>query len=381
MLKERLLKEETKAIVGSKLAPYLNATSQPLANEFFQILYETVRSDYPENTTEFLKLSERERLSILSKIEEYLAFDETQIIEAEKRIKKSIERKKFLRTKADSKEVLSSEIYLSKKNHFLTQIDELRKRALELTVGKAGANHEFTEAAQAFHKVSTKYKEVLKAHSVNDISARAFLAFDELRKNLFAKYISRVEGAFIRNINLLLTKERLLDGIYISESFEVVPYKQEKISTSYIRALIDDAGEDYAKERLGERAFAAFESSGALDEYIELPIKIEQHFSAGEQQIYAMALYQALAELRSSEIPFVIDTQLARIDRVHRKNILNNFFLELPGQVIILSTDEEIDVSSLKMIQPKLADLYLIEHRENIGTVILRNQYFEEVFR
>jgi len=378
-IQEHLLKEETKNILSSKLIPYLKIPSMQLEDDFFQALYEAVKSDCPEDANEFLKLSERERVSTLTKIEEYLTFDDEEIIKAEKRIKKSLAKTKRLRAKSDSKEVLSSESYLSRKNELLTQIDGGRKQIIELTSKKATANEEFNKSTQAFDKASAKYKDVLKERSVSDISARSLLAFDELRTNLYVKYVSQVEDAFIRNFNSLLTKDNLLDGIYISADFEVIPYKYLKMDISRIHALIDENGEDYTKEQLGERAFALFKSDAALDETIELPVKIEQHFSAGEQQIYVMALYQALAEIRSSEIPFVIDTPLARIDSIHRKNILNDFFSKLPGQVIILSTDEEIDASSVKMLKPQLSNLYLIEHGEDGGAVILQNQYFKEV--
>lgn len=378
-MQENLLEEKTKTILKSKLKPYLKSSSMQLGDDFFLTLYEAVKSDYPEDAKEFLKLSEHEQISTLSMIEEYLAFDEKKIIRTEKQIKKSLAKTKQLKEKFSSKEILSSEEYLTRKNVLLNQIDGLRKKMIELTSKKTIANDEFTKVTQAFDKAAAKYKELLKERSVSDISARTLLAFDELRKNLYSQYVSQVEDAFICNFSALLTKDNLLDGIYISEDFEVVPYKYSNVNTHYIRDLIDENGQDYAKEQLGERAVALFNTTTDLSETIKLPVKVEQHFSAGEQQIFVMALYQALAGIRSSEIPFVIDTPLARIDSVHRKNILNNFFLKLPGQVIILSTDEEIDASSVNLIQPQLADLYLIEHQKDGSAAILQNQYFKEV--
>ncbi len=378
-IQEHLLKQETKTELINKLIPYLNSSSQQFEDDFFQTLYEVIRSDCPENASEFLKLSERERISTLSKIEECFLFDESKIASAEKNIKKSLAKTKRLRMKSDSKEVLSSEGYLSRKNELLTQIDGLRKQEIELTLTQAKTDDEFNRSKQAFEQASAKYKETLKTRSVSDISARTLLAFDELRKNLYIKYVSRVEDTFIRSFNSLLTKDNLLDGIYISEDFEVVSYKYSMVDISYIQSLIDEYGEDYAKDQLGERAFVLFQSATILDSTIELPVRIEQHFSAGEQQIFAMALYQALAEIRSAEIPFVIDTPLARIDSIHRNNILNDFFSKLPGQIIILSTDEEIDAASVKMLQPQLASVYLIEHRKDGGAAIFKNQYFREV--
>ena len=378
-VRERLFSNETKELLQNELVPYLSNPVEELGNDFFQALYGAVRYNCPDDAQELLRLSEREQIWLLSKIAEYLSFDEGEIISAEKRIKKSLSRSKRFRAQSESKEVLTSESYLSKKMELLSLIDCLRKQVVELTVSKAEIDEELKKQMQEFEKASAKYKEVLKEKSVSDISARALLAFDELKKTLYSKYITQVEDAFLRNFKALLTKEHLLDGIYISERFEVIPYKYMQVDVTSARAQIEANGEDYGKEHFGERAFNMLKSYVDAEQSIDLPVRIEQHFSAGEQQIYVMSLYQSLSEIRSSEIPFVIDTPLARIDSTHRKNILNSFFSKLPGQVIILSTDEEIDAPGVSALQPKLSDLYLIDNQADNGTAIFHNQYFEEV--
>lgn len=74
----------------------------------------------------------------------------------------------------------------------------------------------------------------------------------------------------------------------------------------------------------------------------ELPVEVKQQLSAGEKQIFIMALYQALSQLNKINVPYIVDTPFARIDKEHRGKILNQFFKKLNGQIIILSTDEEI---------------------------------------
>lgn len=378
-IEERILKDETKEALKQRLTPYLKSSSAQLDDGFFETLFEAVKYDYPKGTKEILKLSEREQINLLAKIEEYISFDENTILNAESAIKKSLSKTKRLREKLDSKEVLTSADYLNQKNELLTQIDVLRKQVVASTAKKMQFDEALKLATQEFDKAAAKLKEVLKEKSISDISARTALAFDELRESLYSKHIAQVESAFIKNFNLLLTKDSLLDGVYISKDFEVIPYKQSILDVKEIRAMFANNGEEYVLEHLGERALNIAKEYTALDGQIELPIKIEQHFSAGEQQIFAMALYQALSEIRSTEIPFVIDTPLARIDSIHRKNILNNFFSKLPGQVVILSTDEEIDATGIAMLQDQLSDLYLIENQDNGSTKVLHNQYFRGV--
>ena len=142
---------------------------------------------------------------------------------------------------------------------------------------------------------------------------------------------------------------------------------------------IQEYGQEYVRTHIGERAFDQIWESRNNHDIISVPLKIEQHFSAGEKQIFVMALYQSLTAIRTTELPFVIDTPLARIDREHRKNILNNFFAKLPGQVIILSTDEEINSEGLMILKEKISDIYLIENQPAGTTTINKDSYFKEV--
>ena len=42
-----------------------------------------------------------------------------------------------------------------------------------------------------------------------------------------------------------------------------------------------------------------------------------------------MALYQALSQLNTINVPYIVDTPFARIDKEHRSKILEEFFKEL----------------------------------------------------
>lgn len=65
--------------------------------------------------------------------------------------------------------------------------------------------------------------------------------------------------------------------------------------------------------------------------------------SAGEQQIYAIAILDALAKTSGRELPVIIDTPLGRLDSRHRENLIGNYFPSASHQVVLLSTDTEIN--------------------------------------
>jgi DNA sulfur modification protein DndD len=77
--------------------------------------------------------------------------------------------------------------------------------------------------------------------------------------------------------------------------------------------------------------------------------------SAGEKEIFAVSLLWGLAQTSQVKLPIIIDTPLSRLDSVHRDNIVNNYFPNAAEQVIILSTDTEIDNNYFKSLEPNLS--------------------------
>ena len=89
-----------------------------------------------------------------------------------------------------------------------------------------------------------------------------------------------------------------------------------------------------------------------------------------------MALYQGLSRLNKINVPYIVDTPFARIDKEHRSNILTQFFTKLNGQILILSTDEEIVGAYQDMVSNITSDTYVLKHASDGSTQILANTYF-----
>ena len=113
-----------------------------------------------------------------------------------------------------------------------------------------------------------------------------------------------------------------------------------------------------------------------LKDYIDIPTEITSPFSQGEKQVYIMSIYFALMQISRVDVPFVIDTPFARIDKEHRTKIVNNFFTKLKGQVFILSTDEEINNDYMKKINENVSNKYLLQYISRGKTKVLKDQYF-----
>lgn len=99
--------------------------------------------------------------------------------------------------------------------------------------------------------------------------------------------------------------------------------------------------------------------------------------SEGEKQMLATALLWALARTSGRALPFMIDTPLARLDRGHRDSIVERFLPAASHQVIVLSTDEEVNERRLARLAPHLGRTYTVEC-DGDGAARCREGYFED---
>lgn len=93
----------------------------------------------------------------------------------------------------------------------------------------------------------------------------------------------------------------------------------------------------------------------------ELPM---ERLSAGERQLLAIAVLSALIRERKGQFPVVVDTPLARLDRTHREALIKRFFAKVSHQVLVLSTDEEVEGSVYDAMKSFTSKAYQIEFND-----------------
>jgi DNA sulfur modification protein DndD len=106
----------------------------------------------------------------------------------------------------------------------------------------------------------------------------------------------------------------------------------------------------------------------------------EMQLSAGEEQIFTLALIHAIAEVSNRDFPFVVDTPLARLDEEHRLGVLRHF-TERAGQVILLSTDTEVVGPYLDAIRQRVIAAYRlsVSNQDGITVTSVHEGYFERI--
>ena len=98
--------------------------------------------------------------------------------------------------------------------------------------------------------------------------------------------------------------------------------------------------------------------------------------SAGERQLFAIAILWALGRASDYSLPVVIDTPLGRLDSKHRHKLLQKYFPNASHQVILLSTDEEIDKDYKEELGPAISKEYNIQYEEEKRSSTITAGYF-----
>ena len=102
-----------------------------------------------------------------------------------------------------------------------------------------------------------------------------------------------------------------------------------------------------------------------------------QILSAGEKQLLISAIVWSIFKLADRNNMFTFDTPLARLDKENRALFVEKILCTISDQVLILSTDEEIVGSLLKIVNKKVNKKYLLENDEKNGKTAIKEAYFE----
>ncbi len=140
----------------------------------------------------------------------------------------------------------------------------------------------------------------------------------------------------------------------VTESFRYLLRKKTLVQqveidpVSFAISLFDDSGQAIPKHRLSE----------------------------GEKQVFAVSVLWGLAQSSPRPLPAIIDTPMARLDSEHRLHLIERYFPNASHQVIILSTDTEVDQDFYARLQPHIARAYHLNYDEAEKVTRAREGYF-----
>ncbi len=191
-----------------------------------------------------------------------------------------------------------------------------------------------------------------KLHAIKEREAKDEFSRDD--RGRMARVAARTRE--VMREFLIKATERKIDRLsdLITESFRFLCRKQTMVERIHIDpatfavTLFGEAGHALSRERLSE----------------------------GEKQIFAISILWGLARASAHPLPAIIDTPMARLDAAHRRHLVERYFPHASHQVVILSTDTEVDRHYYQALQAHIARAYHLCYDEQTRSTRGEEGYF-----
>ena len=212
----------------------------------------------------------------------------------------------------------------------LEKVEADRKRALK---EEGSLSFRIEEQEREIERLSAKLKEFSASEEHARMAMKSQRVLREYRRNLIDKRTVELEDALVGAFNKLCRKQRLLRSVEIGDDFHV-----------QLRS-----------------------ADGHRLEVSEL--------SAGERELYVLALLQAMRDISGRDLPLVVDTPLARLDEVHRPRVLQEYFSDESRQSILFATDAELEERHLEMTLPQISRAFHLEFDTEEGATRIKQTH------
>ena len=377
--------------------PTLNNSSADFNEVAVTILNNMFHIKEIENISEILLLSDDQKVNVLSIITSIISNNETyknSLINNFDKLKSIAMDLKECRDKLNS--TVSGELvqnYLKEIETINTIILNTQNSILTLKHDLDNSNEELKNAEYHYTRAKNQYTSSLQNNNVLELSANVTEYLDALLATLTKDKLRVIEEKFIDIFKTIIRKNEYVSSIVIDDSFESTLYVSRGYSSLEIQNIISNLGINDISKKYGlmfiEDLLNKFpvSSLSELMEYlndnptwenIQVRTKVNVNdFSKGEKQIYILCLIWALIKSSGVEVPFIIDTPYSRIDESHRKTLTVDYLPNISKQVIILSTNEEIDSNLYNVIKPYICDEYLLLYNESARKTEVKKGYFE----
>ena len=224
----------------------------------------------------------------------------------------------------------------------ISELNEMNKEIGSLTAQIEEKHTKIATEKALIKTINVKMREIVADKHKNkrnamgaDIAEKVDNVLEEYSQRLRKSKLKLLEDYLLQGIQTLIHKDNFIEKVSIDkETFEVTLYRKN-------------------------------------DDEI-----LKSELSKGEQQMFATAVLWALAKTSGRPLPFIIDTPLARLDKEHRINLIEQFFPIASHQVLIFSTDTEIDEKFYPKLHPYITRSYSMIYDSKKGKTTKRDGYF-----
>jgi DNA sulfur modification protein DndD len=262
-----------------------------------------------------------------------------------------------IRTKLSDLEKVNFELETTNKNlhavpaeekvkHLIESLNSLRSEKIKLETKIAIVNENQSSAKAELEKISkiltNKFSEIASRTSATKIGER-ILSHTQKSRSTLLKFKEALIGSHIESLGNSITAcfHSLHRKKDLNLRFNIQP-------SDFSLHIITNDGQEMPSSKL----------------------------SAGERQLLAVAILWALAKSSGKTLPTVIDTPLGRLDGPHREKLIKNYFPMASSQVLIFSTDEEVNEKYYKSLKPHISAEYKINYDEKSQSSSFEEGYF-----
>ena len=216
----------------------------------------------------------------------------------------------------------------------------------EILARKLSLDHEIENTTKQIEKLDSRVKEQLDSEFSNTIedeetqrllthSKRVRATLEAFQSAVIRQNVSRIQSLVMDCLNQLLRKSSLVTRLHIDPDT------------------------------------CSLELYGADNSLIR-----PERLSAGERQLLAVALLWGLGRAAGKPLPVVIDTPMGRLDSIHRQRLVEKYFPRASHQVLLLSTDEEIDAEQFHRLKPFISHVYRLDFDPASSSTKVVHGYF-----
>jgi DNA sulfur modification protein DndD len=266
----------------------------------------------------FLNLSDRDAAKILNKIEE---IEQSEILI----LKQLIQEKNELEAEIESLSKMETSISTSSEEQLFAELQQ-QMESYQTQIGRQSVRLDNVEEEtiiheKKIHEIEVDLDKLYEKHNISK-ERKDFIRECDSIANLLKVFIVK-----LRKQKMHLLQEKTFEMYKLLSSKSGLIKDLEIDDKTYEISIRDRSGHEMKKSSL----------------------------SAGEKEIFAVSLLWGLAQTSQLNLPIIIDTPLSRLDSIHRDNIVNNYFPNAAEQVIILSTDTEVDNNYFKALESHLS--------------------------
>lgn len=215
------------------------------------------------------------------------------------------------------------------------RIEDVERQQKELSEQTGALKFQHSEAERLLRNATDELEKMLKGEKRLALAERSRATLRAYRDALTCQRVVALEKALEASFNAICRKEHLLGSVRISS-------------------------DDFSVELRGADGHVL-----SLSE-----------FSAGERQLYALALLWALRQVSGYQLPIAIDTPVARLDETHRNRIINDYIPAVSDQVLLFATDIEFGEETMAQAQHRLARVYHLDFQSTSEQTEVRCESF-----